>query len=258
LVLEVITAQSCLKNLLNKFVFDSVFQPKKYLYPSGKTFIKLLKRIVGFTPRNRELYQLALVHKSVSFSIFKDFSINNERLEYLGDAVLGAIIAEYLFKKFPEKDEGFLTQMRSKIVNRENLNHIAIKLGIPNIIKTQLSSENHKSLYGDALEALIGALYLDKGFKRTKEIVLERIIYNHINLSKLQDTESDFKSRIIEWGQKNKKDVSFSSFEEQSDNNTVFVSHLIIVDEIVGRGVGSSKKEAEQNAAKQALKYIDE
>jgi ribonuclease-3 len=239
-------------------VFGKLFQPKKYLYPSEKTLSKLLKRIVGFTPRNHALYQLALVHKSVSFSIFKDFSINNERLEYLGDAVLDAIIAEYLFRKFPEKDEGFLTQMRSKIVNRENLNHIAIKLGIPNIIKTKLSSENHKSLYGDALEALIGALYLDKGFKKTKEIVLERIIYNHINLSKLQDTESDFKSRIIEWGQKNKKDVSFTSFEEQSDKNTIFVSHLIIVDEIVGRGIGSSKKEAEQSAAKQALKYIEE
>jgi ribonuclease-3 len=239
-------------------VFGSVLQPKKYLYPSEKSFLKLLKRIVGFAPRNQVLYQLALVHKSISFSIFKDFSINNERLEYLGDAILDAIIAEYLFKKFPDKDEGFLTQMRSKIVNRENLNHIAIKLGIPNIIKSKLSSENHKSLYGDALEALIGALYLDKGFKKTKEIVLERIIYNHINLTRLQDTENDFKSRIIEWGQKNKKNVSFTCFEEQSDNNTIFISHLIIVDEIIGRGMGSSKKEAEQNAAKQALKYIEE
>ncbi len=258
MVLEVITAQLYLKNILNKLVSGSVFQLKKSLFPSEKIFIKLLRRIVGFNPHNRKLYQLALVHKSVSFEIFKDFSINNERLEYLGDAVLDAIIADYLFKKFPEKDEGFLTQMRSKIVNRENLNHIAIKLGIPNIIKSKLSSENHKSLYGDALEALIGALYLDKGFKRTKEIILERIIYNHVNLTRLQDTESDFKSRIIEWGQKNKKDVSFTSFEEQRDNNIIFVSHLIIVDEIVGRGTGSSKKEAEQNAAHQALKYLEE
>ncbi|MBN2613805.1 MAG: ribonuclease III [Bacteroidales bacterium] len=239
-------------------MLGSIFTPKKSLYPPEKTFLKLLRHILGFIPRNRELYQLALVHKSISFNIFKNLSINNERLEYLGDAILDAIVAEHLFNRFPDKDEGFLTQMRSKIVNRENLNHIAIKLGIPNIIKSKLNSENHKSIYGDALEALIGALYLDKGFKITRNIVLERIIQNHINLSKLQDTESDFKSRIIEWGQKNKKDVSFTNFEEQNDNNTVFISHLVIVDEIIGRGVGSSKKEAEQNAAKQALKFIEE
>jgi len=217
----------------------SFLKPKKFIFQPDKNFLRLLKRIIGFVPGNCEPYQLALVHKSISFSIFKNVSINNERLEYLGDAVLDTIIAEYLFKKYPDKDEGFLTQMRSKIVNRENLNHIAIKLGISNIIKTKLNGDNHKSIYGDALEALIGALYLDKGFNRTKKIVLERIIQNHININKLQDTENDFKSRIIEWGQKNKKDISFANFEEFNENTTVFISHLIIVDEIIGRGKGS-------------------
>ncbi len=239
-------------------MLNSVLRQKKYLYPPVKNFTKLLKRIIGFFPSNCKLYQLALVHKSISQCIFNDISINNERLEYLGDAILDAIIAEYLFQKFPDKDEGFLTQMRSKIVNRDNLNYIAIKLGIPNIMQSKLASDNHKSLYGDALEALIGALYIDKGYKKTKAIVLERIIQNHISLNKLQLTESDFKSRIIEWGQKNKKDINFTCYEEQNENSIIFISHLLIVDEVVGRGTGTSKKEAEQNAAKQALEIIEE
>ena len=138
--------------------------------------------------------------------------MNNERLEFLGDAILDSMIAEYLFHRFPDKEEGFLTQTRSKIVNRDNLNHMAIKLGIGDMIISKMSKDNHKSVYGDTLEALIGALYLDKGYERTSKMVLERIIQSDININRLLKTEIDFKSRIIEWGQKNKKSVNFHQF----------------------------------------------
>lgn len=232
---------------------------KQYLFKPDKVFLKHLRRILGFNPSNIKLYQLACIHKSSSFEIFKDLQINNERLEFLGDAILDALIAERLFQKFQDKDVGFLTQMRSKIVNRENLNNIAIKLGISNMLVTKVTSENHKSICGDALEALIGALYIDKGFNKARKIILERIIHPNINLDKLQDMEIDFKSRIIEWGQKHKKDVNFSNFEEtdEKSNTVYFISHLIIADEVVGRGAGSSKKEAEQNAAKQGIESLN-
>jgi ribonuclease-3 len=127
------------------------------------------------------------------------------------------------------------------------------------MIVSKTASENHKSIYGDALEALIGALYLDKGYKYTRKVVLERIIQTHINLTRLLETETDFKSRMIEWAQKNKKSISFTSFEDSGENSSyqTFVAHLIVGDEIFGRGSGSSKKEAEQNAARQAIHFIE-
>ena len=241
-------------------MLKSLIRSEKYLFTPDKSFARQLKRILGFRPRNFELYQLAFVHKSASYFVFNNAKVNNERLEFLGDAILDSMIAEFLFRRFPDKEEGFLTQTRSKLVNRDNLNHMAIKLGIGDMIISKMPKDNHKSVYGDALEALIGALYLDKGYDRTKKIVLERIIQSDVNINRLLLTEIDFKSRIIEWGQKNRKAINFTSFEEldEQSNTPVFITHLFIVDDIVGRGSGFSKKEAEQNAARQALQVLDE
>jgi ribonuclease-3 len=240
-------------------VFKSLIRANRYLFPPEKSFVRQLKRILGFRPRNLKLYQLAFVHKSASHIVFNDAKLNNERLEFLGDAILDALVGEYLYRRFPDKEEGFLTQTRSKLVNRDNLNHLAIKLGMGEMIISKLSRDNHKSVYGDTLEALIGALYLDKGYEITKSIVLERIIQSDININRLLSTETDFKSRVIEWGQKNKKTISFTSFEEteEQSNSPLFITHLFVVDDVVGRGSGSSKKESEQNAARQALQLLE-
>jgi ribonuclease-3 len=231
---------------------------KLILKPDKKT-IAQFKKILGFKPRRKELYQLSLIHKSAAQKIYNNPKLNNERLEFLGDAVLDSIVAEHLFKLFPDRDEGFLTQLRSKIVNRETLKRISIKLGIGNMVVSKVANDNHKAAYGDALEALIGAIYLDKGYKKTKKFILTRIIDHHINLKKLSETEIDFKSRIIEWGQKNKKEINFTCREDSSTNSRfpIFISHLLVFDQILGMGSGGNKKEAEQNAAKQALQNIE-
>ncbi len=229
-----------------------------YFFHPEKQFKKQLKQVLGYTPNNYRLYQQALIHKSASGRFSKERDIHNERLEFLGDAILDSVIAEHLYKNYPGKDEGFLTQLRSKIVNRETLRRVAIKMGIGELIIANISKDNHKGLFGDTLEAIIGAIYLDKGYKKVQKFILKRIINYHLNLSKLSETEMDFKSRIIEWGQKSKKDINFTCQEQfnGNENSPVFISHLLVFDDIVGMGIGKSKKEAEQSAAKQAIQMI--
>jgi ribonuclease III len=231
---------------------------KSYIFVPEKKFVKQLKEILGFSPRDISLYQLALIHKSASGRFPNKTKINNERLEFLGDAILDSIVAEHLYQQYPDQDEGFLTQLRSKIVNRETLKRISIKMGVAGLLITRVSKDDYNALYGDALEALIGAIYLDRGYKKTRRFIIDRIINYHLNLEKLCVTEVDFKSRIIEWGQKNKKEINFTSQEQlnETDNGTIFISYLLVIDEIMGTGSGKSKKEAEQNAAKQALQLL--
>ncbi len=237
---------------------NSVLRKDKSIFRPDKKLKKQLRHILGFKPRRYDLYKLALIHKSASGSYSKDHDIHNERLEFLGDAILDSIIAENIYINFPDKDEGFLTQLRSKIVNRDTLKDIALKMGIGNIVIARLTKDNHKALFGDALEALIGAIYLDRGYKKARKFILDRILSHHFNLEILSETEIDFKSRIIEWGQKNKKDINFTCQEQANGDNKipVFVSHLLVFDDIVGMGMGKSKKEAEQNAARQATQSI--
>ena len=215
--------------------------------------------ITGFLPGNTDLYELSLTHKSACINLPDGTSINNERLEYLGDAILNAIIADYLYLRFPGDSEGFLTQLRSKIVKRKELNRLAYHLGLSPLIITNTRQHQEKiNILGNALEALIGAIYLDKGYHRTRKFVIKRILDKYLDLEKLARKESDFKSRIIEWAQKNKKDISFVNQESSDDGNheTYFISRVIMNDQELGSGTGHSKKDAEQLAAEEALEKI--
>jgi len=235
---------------------------RKFRVPTrDREFYNQLKRTFDFSPRNLDLYKLAFIHKSASIILPRGKRVNNERLEYLGDAVLDAIVADYLFSQFPNQKEGFLTKMRSKIVSRTSLNQLALDMGIDKLIVSQPNSQNlQKNIYGNALEAIIGAMFIDRGFQFTSNCVVNSVLEKYIDLDNLQTIENDFKSRIFEWAQKNRQTLQFQSQEYPPENgyNPHFISTIIITDKLVGEGHGSSKKEAEQNAAMDALVKVDE
>ncbi|MDR3118011.1 MAG: ribonuclease III [Mediterranea sp.] len=216
-------------------------------------------RILGFYPRSVELYKQALLHKSTSLRSEHGRPINNERLEFLGDAILDAIVGDIVYKHFEGRGEGFLTNTRSKIVQRETLNKLAVKIGLDKLIKYSARSSSHNNyMYGNALEAFIGAIYLDRGYRKCKKFLEERIIEKYIDLDKLSQKEVNFKSKLIEWCQKNKVEVFFELIEQTMDekSNPVFQTEVRIEDISIGAGTGYSKKESQQNAAKTALRKI--
>ncbi|RYY36692.1 MAG: ribonuclease III, partial [Sphingobacteriaceae bacterium] len=216
--------------------------------------------LLGFVPGNLSLYRLAFRHKSVAQNVKHGVKNSNERLEFLGDAVLGSVVAEVLFKQYPYKDEGFLTEMRSKIVSRVNLNQLGRKLGFEQLIEYDsriLNSGRQGSLLGDAFEALIGAVYLDKGYEFTKNFLINHIIKSHIDIHTLELTETNFKSKLIEWCQRHGKDISFDLVPNQEGESTkLFTIQTIIDGEPFGLGKEFSKKNAEKLSAEKACESL--
>ena len=219
---------------------------------SVASFKKQLRNVLGFTPGKAVLYKTALTHRSVKDGADE----NNERLEYLGDAILSAIIADFLFKKYPYKEEGFLTEMRSKMVNRNQLNEIAIKMGLKRISNFNKfdSSLKMSQIFGNTLEAIVGAIYLDKGFEKTRHWVMERVIQPYLFLDDLENLEINHKNKLYGWANKNGKNLEFETLDERIEGGRrLFTVGAVVDGELLSQGKAYNKKDASQIAAQLAL-----
>lgn len=203
------------------------------------------------------LYRLAFSHKSYAQNSKENNSRNNERLEYLGDAVLGTIVAEYLFKKYPKKDEGFLTKMRSKIVKRKSLNDIADQMGLDVFLRKHGVDTVSNSMLGNALEAFIGAIYLDCGHSRTRKFIINRLLRGYLDIQGLETYDDNYKSQLLEWCQKHQKPISYKVISKfKFDNRDRFRVAVLINNESMGTAEDFSKKSAEQLASRKALNLL--
>ena len=247
------------RNTLSKIVLRNQIDKIRLLFRKDRESYLCFYRILGFYPHNIQIYEQALLHKSSAVRSEKGRPLNNERLEFLGDAILDAIVGDIVYKRFEGKREGFLTNTRSKIVQRETLNKLAVEIGLDKLIKYSTRSSSHNSyMYGNAFEAFIGAIYLDQGYERCKRFMEEKIFKNYIDLDKMSRKEVNFKSKLIEWSQKSKVEVSFELIEQflDEDYNPMFHTEIRIEGISAGKGTGYSKKESQQNAAQAALKKI--
>jgi len=223
-------------------------------------FFSTLKEILGFKPKNIELYHTAFTHRSMAQFDTKGNPISYERLEFLGDAILSSVISAYLYKELPTKNEGYLTQMRSKIVSRKTLNEIGEQIGLKKLIKSKIPDRQFSStLFGDSFESLVGAIYLDRGYKYAEKFISEKTIAPYVDIHNLENKISSYKSYIIEYCQKEKKEVKFVLLEDKADTrNKLFSIKLEIDGKYISKGRASSKKKAEEQASKRGYYSIQQ
>ncbi len=242
-------------SIFQKLGFQKVLLDKK-----DRRLASSVKLLLGSQPFNISLYRLAITPSALGEVSSNGFPISNERLEFLGDAVLGSVIADYLFVKYPFRNEGFLTETRSKLVNRETLHAVGIKIGLQNLFKQELDGRpfvTGKSLYGDMLEAFIGAVYLDRGYTFTKKLILERILI-HMDVQGAIRTITNFKSKVLEWAQKRSKSVELKTIGVTGNQRyKEFTIQMELDGEEISRGKGPTKKKAEQNACENACKVLE-
>jgi ribonuclease-3 len=214
-----------------------------------------LEHILGFRPVHLPYYQLALMHRSK----IEELAQNNERLEFLGDAILGSIVAEYLFKKYPLQPEGYLTEVRSRIVRRETLNNVALRMGLNKLVQYNQNDRglSRSHIFGNALEALIGAVYLDKGFAGTRTFILKQVIKPYVDLDEIENTDTNYKNQLLSWAQKLGHSLTFETLEEKTEGSRkVFTVGIMLNNELIASGNGYNKKEAGQVAAHKALETL--
>jgi len=225
-----------------------------YYLSEDKHLAQKLKPIIGFVPVRLQIFKLAFYHKSMNSVSKTTHNSNNERLEYLGDAILSTVVAEYLFKKYPYKDEGFLTKMRSKIVKRKTLNEIADRMGLDIILSSYSQGRMSTSMLGNALEALVGAIYMEWGYEKTRNYIIKHILMKFLDIHELESKDENYKSRLLEWCQKNNKDINYATLSKfKMNKRDRFKVAVVINGKQICTSEDFNKKSAEQAASKIAL-----
>ncbi len=233
-----------------------IFKLYNFHLSKDKNFAKKLSPLLGFVPANLSIFKLAFSHKSTTSEKANGLQ-NNERLEYLGDAVLGTIVAEYLFKKYPGKDEGFLTKMRSKIVKRKALNKIGDKMGLDVLLNEYNQTRLSYSMLGNAVEALVGAVYLECGYTGTRDFVIQKVLRNYVDVHELEKVDDNYKSQLLEWCQKNGQSVSYKLLARYKfEKRDRFKVAVVINGEKMATADDFNKKSAEQTASEKAMQAL--